>query len=401
MKFVDEATITVKAGDGGKGCCSFRREKFIEYGGPDGGDGGHGGSVWLETDDNLNTLVDFRYQRIFQAQSGRGGSGRQRSGASGEDIIIRVPLGTRIIDAETDEILIDLTEPDQRQLIAKGGKGGWGNVNFKSSTNRAPRKVSPGLPGEQRALRLQLTLLADVGLLGLPNAGKSTLVAAVSAARPKIADYPFTTLIPQLGVVSVDALRSFVIADIPGLIVGASHGAGLGIRFLTHLARTRLLLHMVDMAPISGEDPVESIHAIWHELTEFSPALAQKDRWLVLNKIDALPADEVKKNCAAVVKRLKWKGPVFAISAVTGQGLTELKLAIMQFLEELKARLATDPEFAEQQRLLQEKLEKEVRAQEHKNRQIRRGLIDEEGDEDIDDDQDDDDDEMEVIYVHD
>ncbi len=397
MKFVDEATITVKAGDGGNGCCSFRREKFIEYGGPDGGDGGHGGSIWLEANDNLNTLVDFRFQRTFQAPFGRGGAGRQRTGASGEDIIIQVPLGTRIIDAATDEVLMDLTELGQKQLIAKGGRGGLGNVTFKSSTNRAPRKTTLGKAGEQRLLRLQLTLLADVGLLGLPNAGKSTLVGAVSAARPKIADYPFTTLIPQLGVVSVDTLRSFVIADIPGLIVGAAQGAGLGIRFLTHLARTRLLLHMVDMAPIGGEDPVESVQAIWHELTEFSPALAQKDRWLVLNKVDALPEDTVKKTCAAVVKRLQWKGPVFIISAVSGQGLTELKLAIMEFLEQLKARLADDIEFAEQQKQLQEQLEEEVRAQEHKNRQIRRGLLVENDEDDEDFDEDDD---MEIIYTH-
>lgn len=400
MKFVDEATITVKAGDGGKGCCSFRREKFIEYGGPDGGNGGHGGSIWFETDENLNTLVDFRYQRIFQAPTGRGGSGRQRTGASGDDIVIKVPLGTRVIDAETDEVLIDLTELGQRQCIARGGRGGAGNVNFKSSTNRAPRKTSPGKPGEQRALRLQLTLLADVGLLGLPNAGKSTLVNAVSAARPKIADYPFTTLIPQLGVVPVDSLHSFVIADIPGLIVGAAQGAGLGIRFLTHLARTRLLLHMVDMAPISGEDPVESIHAIWHELTEFSPALAQKERWLVLNKIDALPADEVKKICAQVIKRLKWKGPVFAISAVTGEGLSELKTAVMRFLDQLKERLTTEPEFAEQQKQLQEQLELEVRAQEHKNRQLRRGLAVDDSIDEVDEDQEDDEDGMEIIYTY-
>jgi len=283
MKFVDEVSIFVKAGDGGNGMMSFRREKFIEKGGPNGGDGGDGGSVYLEADENLNTLVDYRYTRRFQAQNGQKGGSTDCTGAKGEDLILPVPVGTTVIDAATQEIMGDLTKAGQRLLVAQGGWHGLGNTRFKSSTNRAPRQTTPGKPGDARDLKLELKVLADVGLLGLPNAGKSTFIRSVSAAKPKVADYPFTTLVPNLGVVSVGRYKSFVIADIPGLIEGASEGAGLGIRFLKHLARTRLLLHLVDMAPLDGSDPADAAEVILHELEKFSPALTQRDRWLVLN----------------------------------------------------------------------------------------------------------------------
>src|SRR5690554_6303722 len=292
MKLVDEAEITVTAGKGGNGCVGFRREKFIPKGGPDGGDGGDGGSVWLQADENLNTLVDFRHQRRFQAEKGEGGMGQQKYGKGGDDLTIVVPVGTVVTNVDTDEVIGDMTEHGQRLLVARGGKGGLGNMHFKSSTNRAPRQSTPGEPGEERLLRLELKLLADVGLLGFPNAGKSTLVRAVSAATPRVADYPFTTLYPNLGVVSVEPHRSFVIADIPGLIEGAAEGAGLGIQFLRHLSRTRLLLHLVDVFPYGGaSDPVEDVRTIEAELRKFSPELAARERWLVLNKVDLLPPD--------------------------------------------------------------------------------------------------------------
>jgi len=346
MKFVDEALIKVQAGNGGRGCLSFRREKFIPFGGPDGGDGGLGGSVHVTAVEGINTLADFRFMRAFRAPHGQPGSGNDCTGAGGADIDVQVPVGTVIYDADTEEELGDLTRPGDRVLVAKGGKGGWGNAKFKTSTNRAPRKAMPGLPGEQRTLRLELKLIADVGLLGLPNAGKSTLISAVSAARPKVADYPFTTLHPNLGVVSVGLNRSFVMADIPGLIEGAAEGAGLGIRFLKHLQRTGLLLHLLDIAPLDpSADPVADARAIVGELKKFSPELAAKERWLVLNKLDLLPADEAEKRCKDIVRRLKWAGPVYRISGLAHQGTQELCQAVMRRLEEKRAsgtELVTD-----------------------------------------------------------
>lgn len=335
MKFVDEARIHIAAGKGGNGCVSFRREKYIEFGGPDGGDGGDGGSVYLEADSNINTLADFRYTRRFRAQNGQPGAGRQCTGKSGEDLVVRVPLGTVVYDTETGEQIGDITRPGQRLLVARGGRRGLGNTHFKSSTNRAPRRATPGTPGEARGLRLELKVLADVGLLGLPNAGKSTFIRAVSAARPKVADYPFTTLHPNLGVVRVEAHRSFVVADIPGIIEGAAEGAGLGLRFLRHLARTRLLLHLVDVAPLDeGQDPVRDVQTIVAELERFNPELARRERWLVLNKVDLLPEQEREARCRAVVEALHWQGPVFRVSAIGKQGTAELCGRIMDYLEE-------------------------------------------------------------------
>jgi len=334
MKFVDEAMIKVVAGHGGRGAVGFRREKFVPFGGPDGGDGGLGGSVWLRAQEGINTLVDYRIRRTFRAQNGQPGGGQDCTGRGGEDLFVPVPVGTVVFDDETGELLGDLSTAGQTLLVAKGGKGGWGNQRFKSSTNRTPRQSGPGLPGESRMLRAELRLLADVGLLGLPNAGKSTLISAVSAARPKVADYPFTTLHPQLGVVAVGPFKSFVMADIPGLIEGAAEGAGLGIRFLKHLQRTRLLLHLVDIAPLDPDaDPVEGARAIVGELRKFSPALAKKKRWLALNKIDLLPPDERDRRCAEIVRRLRFRGPVFRISGATGEGTRELCQAVMRYLE--------------------------------------------------------------------
>ncbi|MDY6921491.1 MAG: Obg family GTPase CgtA [Pseudomonadota bacterium] len=394
MKFVDEAGIRVEAGDGGHGCLSFRREKYVEFGGPDGGNGGAGGSVILEADSNLNTLVDYRYERIFKAQRGEGGSGRNCTGASGEDLVLKVPVGTTVVDEDTQEVLGDLVADGDRFVVAKGGRGGLGNTCFKSSTNRAPRKTTNGTPGEKRNLKLELKVLADVGLLGLPNAGKSTLIRAVSAAKPKVADYPFTTLVPNLGVVKVDRLRSFVMADIPGLIEGAAEGAGLGIRFLKHLARCRLLLHVVDIAPWDQTDPVDSVDAIAGELQLFSPALADRERWLVLNKIDLLPEAEAAERCQAIVDALEWEGPVFRISAVNGLGTDELVYAIMNHLEALDERMAADAEFAAAEQAAQQRLEEEARLkiQEYKAQRKRRR---DSGDEDDDDD----DHEVEVVYA--
>jgi len=335
MKFIDEATLKVQAGNGGRGCVSFRREKFVPFGGPDGGDGGDGGHVHLQAVEGLNTLADFRIQRTYKAKNGEPGSGNDRFGHGGADITISVPIGTVVTDVETGEQLGDLTEDGQRLLVAKGGKGGWGNTRFKSSTNRTPRKAGLGLPGEGRTLALELKLIADVGLLGLPNAGKSTLIRAVSAARPKVADYPFTTLFPNLGVVSVGPGRSFVMADIPGLIEGAAEGAGLGIRFLKHLQRTRVLLHLVDICPPDPDaDPVGDARIIVAELKKFATELASKPRWLVINKIDLLEPDEVERRTRELVRRLRWKGPVYRISGATGQGTRELAQDIMGFLEQ-------------------------------------------------------------------
>lgn len=334
MKFVDEARIEVHAGGGGAGVVSFRREKYVPRGGPDGGDGGSGGSVLAVADRNINTLVEYRFARIHRARNGEKGRGRQCSGKSMDDVTLRVPVGTVIKDLDSGETVADLAEHDQTALLARGGKGGLGNVNFKSSTNRAPRKATPGEPGEHRSLSLELKVLADVGLLGMPNAGKSTFIRAVSAARPKVADYPFTTLHPHLGVVRTGVDRSFVIADIPGLIAGAAEGAGLGHQFLRHLARTRLLLHIVDVAPLeAGADPARDARSITAELKKFDAALYRKPRWLVLNKLDMLPAKERKTMAGDIVRRLRWRGPSFCISALTGEGCRELGFAVMKFLE--------------------------------------------------------------------
>lgn len=390
MQFVDEATIDVRAGSGGHGCLSFRREKYVEFGGPDGGDGGAGGHVYVEADTNLNTLVDYRYERSFKARNGEPGKGRQMTGKSAEDVILKVPVGTTVVDVDTDEVLVDLTAADQKVMVARGGRGGLGNVHFKSSVNQAPRKTTNGTPGEARRLRLELKVLADVGLLGMPNAGKSTLIRAISAAKPKVADYPFTTLIPNLGVVKVDRYRSFVVADIPGLIEGAAEGAGLGIRFLKHLARTRLLLHVVDMAPLDG-NPADHIDAIADELDRFSPALAEQERWLVFNKIDLLPDDEAEQRVAEIVDELGWQGPVFRLSAAAGVGCEELVYALMNAIEERRLREQEDPDYAAEQRDLRARLEEEAREKIQEIKRDRRVARD-------NDDDDDDDHDVEIVY---
>lgn len=337
MRFVDEAFIKIKAGHGGRGAVSFRREKFIPYGGPDGGDGGKGADIYLVGAAGINTLADFRYNRSFKGPVGESGGSQGCTGAGGTDLEIVVPVGTVVTDVETQEQLGDVLQVGQRLLVAKGGNGGWGNNRFKSSTNRTPRKFMPGLPGEERELKLEMRVMADVGLLGLPNAGKSTLIRAVSAAKPKVADYPFTTLHPNLGVVFVGEHRSFVMADIPGVIEGAAEGAGLGLQFLKHLQRTGVLLHLVDIAPPDPEaDPVEDTQAIAQELKKFSPELATKERWLVLNKLDLMPADEAEKRCKDILRRLRWKGPVFEISGLARQGTDKLCQAIMTRLEQIR-----------------------------------------------------------------
>ena len=340
MKFVDEAIIKVQAGDGGNGCASFRREKFIPFGGPNGGDGGSGGSVWLVADEGLNTLVDFRHQRSYKAQRGENGMGSDMYGKGGEGTTIRVPVGTVVTNVDTDEVIGDLTAHGQRLLVAQGGKGGLGNIHFKSSVNRAPRQFTQGTPGESRELKLELRLLADVGLLGFPNAGKSTFIRAVSAATPRVADYPFTTLHPNLGVVSLGTDQSFVIADIPGLIEGAADGAGLGIQFLRHVSRTSLLLHLVDIAPIDGTDPVEQVRAIENELAKFNPELLERPRWLVLNKSDALPEDERQPVAEDIVRRLEWKAPWFLVSALARENTMAVCRQVQRFFEEQRAARA-------------------------------------------------------------
>jgi GTP-binding protein len=343
MKFIDEALIDVTAGNGGNGCASFRREKFIPMGGPDGGDGGKGGSIWAVADRNINTLVEYRYTRSFKARNGEQGRGSDCYGKGADDLILRVPVGTVIQDEETGEALADLAKDGQKALVAKGGKGGLGNLHFKSSTNRAPRQCTPGEPGEERRLRLELKVLADVGLLGMPNAGKSTFIRSVSAAKPKVADYPFTTLHPNLGVVRVDQDRSFVVADIPGLIEGAAEGAGLGHQFLRHLARTRLLLHLVDLAPFDPDtDPVREARAIVEELRKYDEALYRKPRWLVLNKTDLIDADARAQRIADFVRDYGWDGPVFAISAISGEGCQPLVFAIMDHLDETRRNADAD-----------------------------------------------------------
>ena len=345
MKFVDEASIDIAAGDGGNGCMSFRREKFIPFGGPNGGDGGRGGSVYAIGDRNLNTLIDFRYARRHEARRGENGRGSDQYGAAAEDIVLRMPIGTIITNADTDEVMAELLVPDEKVLLAKGGDGGFGNLHFKTSTNRAPRQKTPGWPGEQFRLRLELRVLADVGLLGMPNAGKSTFIRAVSAARPKVADYPFTTLHPNLGVVRVDQNRSFVVADIPGLIEGAAEGAGLGHLFLRHLQRTHLLLHLVDFAPFDEAiDPVAQAKAIVGELKKYDATLHKKPRWMVLNKLDMVPLEDRQRRVDDFVKRLKWKGPVFQISALTREGCEPLTRAIYEHVARLKNVVPDDPD---------------------------------------------------------
>jgi GTP-binding protein len=397
MKFVDEATIKIHAGKGGNGCMSFRREKYVPMGGPDGGDGGDGGSVILIAKEGLNTLIDFRYTRNFKAQSGKQGSGAECTGRGGEDLILQVPVGTTVIDSITGDVMGDLTELDQQLKVAQGGFHVLGNTRYKSSVNRAPRQTSPGQDGEVREIKLELKVLADVGLLGLPNAGKSTFIRSVSAARPKVADYPFTTLVPNLGVVGMSGDKSFVIADIPGLIEGASEGAGLGIRFLKHLTRTRLLLHLVDMMPYDGSTPGQNAVVIEKELERFSPTLASGDRWLVLNKIDLLPEDEVDDLCEGVVDKLGWEGPVFRMSGLASQGTKVLCAAIMDYIDDQRQREGVDPtltELADERRTI---IQAEARDRIDDLAETRRHAREQSQADDTDDDDDDHD--VDVVYA--
>ena len=396
MKFIDEVVIQIEAGKGGNGCLSFRREKFIPKGGPDGGDGGNGGSVYLQADESFNTLSDFRYQRDYRAQNGEPGRGRNCTGKAGNDLTLIVPVGTMAYDDETGELIGDLTKDKQRLLVAQGGRGGLGNTHFKSSTNQAPRQTIPGTPGEMRPLRLELNVIADVGLLGLPNAGKSSLIRSVSGAKPKVADYPFTTLVPNLGVVSIEKHKSFVIADIPGIIEGAAMGAGLGIRFLKHIMRTRLLLHIVDVLPFEG-DPAQHAQSIADELYHFSPTLAEHPRWLVLNKMDLLPETDRESVKQAIISALDWQGPIYTISAMTGEGTQALMYDIMQHIEKYR-ELLLDEDFKQQQEDNLRQIQEEGRESMRQLAQMRKEMA-EEGDED--DDFDDDDYDVEVVYTRD
>lgn len=398
MKFVDEALITVQAGKGGNGCMSFRREKYIPKGGPDGGDGGDGGSIFVEADSGLNTLIDYRFTRHYKAQNGEGGQGRQCTGSKGEDLVLRVPVGTTIVDVDTDEILADLTAIGQVEKIAQGGWHGLGNTRFKSSVNRAPRQTTKGSEGELRNVRLELRVLADVGLLGLPNAGKSTLIRSISAAKPKVANYPFTTLVPNLGVVRTEAHRSFVVADIPGIIEGAAEGAGLGIRFLKHLARNRVLLHLVDMAPWDEVTPAEAAVTAVNELNKFSPTLADQPRWLLLNKIDMVPEEELEERCQSVIDALEWDGPVFRISAINKQGTDLLVHQLQDYLDDKKEALAENPELVDAERELRMQIDREARDNLERMRAEMRARR-EAGETDDWDDFDDDDYDVEVEYV--
>jgi GTP-binding protein len=393
MKFVDEAKISVFAGDGGNGCMSFRREKYIAQGGPDGGDGGDGGSVYLQGDNDLNTLIDFRYQPKYRAKIGQTGRSKGCTGAKGDDLILKVPVGTSVHDIETGELLGDITTHGHLLLVAQGGFHGLGNIRYKSSVNRAPRQTSPGSEGEHRNLKLELKVLADVGLLGLPNAGKSTFIRSVSSATPKVADYPFTTLIPNLGVVKVQQHRSFVIADIPGLIGGASEGAGLGIRFLKHLTRCRILLHMIDMAPMDGSDPVENMRSITKELEKFSPTLAGREIWLVLNKIDMV-ADDIEERCREVVKQLNWQGFTYNIAAIAKTGTDTLCQRLMERIEEIKIAETETPELAEQEIAEQRQMQQEARERiEELRDRYKAGRLAAKGK-----GTDDDDDDIEIVY---
>ncbi len=399
MQFIDEASIRVQAGKGGNGCLSFRREKYVERGGPDGGNGGDGGCVYLIADEALNTLIDFRYQPAYQARNGQGGGSRNKTGAGGEDIYVKVPMGTTVVDEETQEVLGDLSLPEQTLLVAEGGARGLGNATFKSSTNRAPRKTTPGQMGDVRRLRLQLKLLADVGLLGLPNAGKSTLIGQVSAANPKVADYPFTTLAPSLGVVRIAADASFVMADIPGLIVGAAQGAGLGAQFLRHLSRTKVLLHLVDVLPEDQSDPIDNALAIEQELAEYSEALMERPIWLALSKVDQLEEADVDALMAEMAETFPDR-PIYGISALGDVGLDELTQDLMQFLLEERQQAAEYADFAEHLEDLEKRISDDVFAHSEQMRQRRQAratddsdLLDEELDDDLDDA------ETEVIYV--
>ena len=400
MKFVDEALITVEAGNGGAGCLSFRREKYIPKGGPDGGDGGHGGSVILMADENLNTLIDYRFQPRYRADNGRPGAGRNKTGAGGGDLVLKVPAGTAIYNDGTNTLVGEVVADGDVMTVAEGGRGGLGNTRFKSSTNRAPRRTTPGTPGEAYKLRLELRLLADVGLVGLPNAGKSTLISQLSAAKPKIADYPFTTLVPQLGVVSLAPHRNFVIADIPGLISGAAEGAGLGTRFLKHLTRTRILLHLVDVAPIDEKDPVDVVETIADELEQFSPSLAARERWLILNKVDLVNADERDAFIDELKEAFNWPHPVHVISGVTGDGCELLAYNLMTRLEELAIERREDPDVESAERAWLDQMAEEAHERIAELREVRRAQrkgIDLEPEDDDDDDEH----EMEVIVVRD
>lgn len=399
MHFLDEAKITVVAGKGGNGCLSFRREKFEPKGGPDGGDGGHGGSVYLVGDDSLNTLIDFRYQKHYRAASGESGRGAQCSGKAGEDLYIRVPVGTTVIDLDTLDVIGDLTANGQELLVAQGGFRGLGNTRFKSSTNRAPRQTTQGTLGEERNLNLEMKVMADVGLLGLPNAGKSSLIRSVSAAKPKVADYPFTTLVPNLGVVKVGLHQHFVMADIPGLIEGASEGVGLGFQFLRHLSRCRLLLHVIDVAPLDETDPAAAAEVIAEELHNYSATLAERPRWLVLNKTDLLSDEQVEEFKADLLHKLNWDGPVFTISAISNKGTQQLSQAIMYWLESEREAAAANPELAEQEAELQARMEAESVARVEAWLQKRHKRKQQQAEEDEDDDFDDDDYDVDFEYV--
>ena len=391
MKFVDEATILVVAGDGGNGCVSFRREKYIPRGGPDGGDGGDGGDVYMQADENLNTLIDYRFEKSFRAERGQNGQSRDCTGKRGVDIVVKVPVGTRIIDQGTGETLGDMTHHQQKMMVAKGGWHGLGNTRFKSSVNRTPRQKTMGTPGEKRDIQLELMLLADVGMLGLPNAGKSTFIRAVSAAKPKVADYPFTTLVPSLGVVRMDSEQSFVIADIPGLIEGASDGAGLGIRFLKHLERCRVLLHTIDLAPIDESDPVENARIILAELEKYSDKLFQKPRWLVFNKADLLDEEEAASRAKAIAEALGWTEKYYVISAANRSGVNALCWDLMSFI-------IANPKEAELEAKQPEKVE--FMWDDYHRQQLEETQPEaEEEDDDWDDDWDEDDEEgVETVY---
>ncbi|WP_064606013.1 Obg family GTPase CgtA [Photobacterium sp. J15] len=391
MKFVDEAVIRADAGDGGNGTVSFRREKYVPKGGPDGGDGGDGGDVYLLADENLNTLIDYRFERFHAAQRGENGRGGNCTGKRGEDCVLPVPVGTRAIDEETGEVIADLTQHGMKLMVAKGGFHGLGNTRFKSSVNRAPRQKTMGTKGEVRHLRLELLLLADVGMLGLPNAGKSTFIRSVSAAKPKVADYPFTTLVPSLGVVRVDNERSFVVADIPGLIEGAADGAGLGIRFLKHLERCRVLLHMIDLLPADGSDPIENAFTILNELEQYSEKLTSKPRWIVFNKVDLLPEEEAQEKIDEILDALAWEGDYYCISALNRMGTKELTYDLMSQIEKMPAETFEEDEEDEEQKV-------EFKWDDYHEQQVKKAQDDVDDDDDDWDDWNEDDYDVEIIY---